>query len=82
MRPQHPVVRGYIYRTRPGTWQYQVWAVNRLIATDNTGDWKTVYDTCRRITAAASLLLRHDLTIRPTPECRAWLKAIPFRGQS
>lgn len=62
-------VKGYVYRVRPGHWQWQVLRDGKLIATDNTGSWRPVHDECRRVVEAFRTVerrrSRHEAEPRP-----------------
>lgn len=41
-------IKGRVYRAGRGTWVYEVWRGNKMFLTDNTGNWRTVYEACMR----------------------------------
>lgn len=75
-------IRGYVYRVRRGTWQWQVLRGGKLIATDNTGDWGAVYDECRQVVAAFRLVESRGHTTKPTREHGKWLASLQIHSPS
>ena len=75
-------VKGYVYRVRPGHWQWQVIRDGVLIATDNTGSWRPVYDECRRVVAAFRIVEGRDHTTKPNRDHGTWLASLHIGGES
>lgn len=59
-------VRGKVRKSSPGTWTSEVFIGGKLYLTDNTGDWRVVYDICRRDVEALSRLLTAGHTFHQT----------------
>lgn len=75
-------IKGYVYRVRRGTWQWQVLRDGKLIATDNTGSWRAVYDGCRSVVAAFRIVDDRAHATRPNREHGEWLASLPIGGMS
>ena len=75
-------IKGYVYRVRPGRWQWQVIRDGVLIATDNTGSWWPVYDECRRVVQAFRIVERREHTTKPNRGQREWLASLRIGGAS
>ena len=75
-------IKGYVYRVRPGHWQWQVIRGGVLIATDNTGSWRPVYDECRRVVAAFRIVERRGHSTKPNRGHREWLASLRIGGES
>ena len=76
-------VRGHVCRVRPGTWQFQVIRDGKIIATDNTGSWRPVYDECRRVVAAFQIVARRGHITKPkNREHRDWLASLTIGSAS
>ena len=75
-------VKGYVYRVRPGHWQWQVIRNGVLIATDNTGSWRPVYGECRRVVEAFRIVDGRDHTTTPNCDHGTWLASLRIGGAS
>ena len=75
-------IKGHVYRVRPGHWQWQVIRDGEIIATDNTGSWRPVYDECRSVVAAFRIVEGRDHTTKPNHEHGVWLASLCIGGES
>ena len=75
-------IKGYVYRVRPGHWQWQVIRDGVLIATDNTGSWRPVYNECRRVVEAFRIVERRGHVTKPNRGHREWLASLRIGGAS
>lgn len=75
-------IKGYVYRVRRGHWQWQVLRDGKLIATDNTGSWRPVYDECSRVVAAFRIVDGRGHVTKPSREHGEWLASLQIGGAS
>lgn len=74
------VIRGHVYRVRPGTWEFQVVDGDRVIFTDNTGAWAPMFAECLRLVRVArELPVRGYRLEYADRKSRRWYRAMSPR---